>query len=578
MDSPRDLSAVAIELATYKLVLFGMVVPVLSLGGLTFLIHQAVVDAYRLARRLAALLGVDFKPVAQVNFEGRTFLAVAAAILLLGLVVFTVQFAAALKRGRSLRTLPDAWSDRRFREVPAGLRSLLESKVRCLWAQMFADPEPAPRVLCFASTGLSACVTEAEGRPAIALSTGLIDQVSKGEERLASVILLHEMAHLAGGDLAQFRSFAAFVEAYRRTLLILLGTAAVISLVSMLAEYFDLAGIDQRSPSFVAYLTTIARDLVFCYVSMILVLRYVALIIMLTELRADLRAAMALGGLGMFASTVRNASGVRASSHRHLLRTWIGTRVAHLTADERLSLLEQPRRLFTPKYRYFAASLALSVFMIVNGSLAFSGFDWILQAAVVATIAAVNAITVAMFFGVDRVMPGGVGLRRGLATAAIVVAVNGLFLFSPTEVMGTTRTMVVAVSDPNFAYGPSEIRRFLSEWYGAAAKPAIDAILDGRAQLWTLVVFLALQALAKMRGTGQSKAFGAAAAATAFSTLVVAAGAPFATYLLLPQPLWESRNQLAQLMASYGPAIPVAAGAVIGIVAGVFGARAAVCP
>ena len=293
------------------------------------------------------------------------------------------------------------------------MRLELQDKVKRLWLDIAGD-RPPPGLVCFASTGLSACVTETDGLPAIALSTGLIDHMSKREDSLAKAILLHEMAHLVGGDLCRFRAFAAFVSAYRRTFLILLGAIAAIYLVSMFAEYFNLSGIDQRSPSLPAYLGGTTRDLIFSYASLILVLRYTALIIMLTELRADLWAAITLGSLTAFASTVRGAGGVKPSSRRHRFQSLVGTKVAHLTADERLSLLELPRRLFTPKYRYFAASIALGIFLIVDGSLAFSGFDWVLQVAIIATVAGLNAITIAMFLAINMAVPGGVGFPAGL--------------------------------------------------------------------------------------------------------------------------------------------------------------------
>lgn len=83
--------------------------------------------------------------------------------------------------------------------------------------------------------------------------------MSKGEDPLTKAILLHEMAHLVGGEIHRFRRFAAFVDAYRGTFLIFLGATAATLIVSMFAEYFNLSGIDQRSPSLPAYLRKTPR-------------------------------------------------------------------------------------------------------------------------------------------------------------------------------------------------------------------------------------------------------------------------------------------------------------------------------
>ena len=72
------------------------------------------------------------------------------------------------------------------------------------------------------------------------------------------------------------------------------------------------------------------------------------------------------------------------------------------------------------------------------------------------------------------------------------MAANLLFLFSPSAVMGTTDTIIVAISDPNFIYAGSEFSQALSEWYAAGAKPAIDTLFDGRAELWVTVIFCTL--------------------------------------------------------------------------------------
>lgn len=552
----------SIELSIYKLVLFGVILPIFGFVAPIFLAHQAVVDLYRLVRRLGALQGWDLPQVEQVNFEGRAFLVAGTAVTLTALVAFAIRFTRSMIRHRAARALPDAPGERRFRQIPERLLSDVEAKVTPLWRNIGQGPSPA--VVCFASTGSAACVTVVDGRQAIALSSGLIDELLKGNERLAQVILLHEMAHLVGGDVTSFRRLAAFVEAYRWIFVILLLASGVTFAISAPAEYFNLAGIDQRSPSLPAYLTRAARDLMFTYISMILVLRYVALIVMLTELRADLRAAITLGSFSAFASTVRAASGFRPSGSLHFVQTLVGTKVAHLTAGERLDLLERPSRLFTPKYRYFAASIALCFVLIVNGSLAFSGFDWVLQAGVIAAVAALNAITIAMLLANDFTGMKRIAALRMLGMATMVVAANLAFLLLPSEVMGTTDTLVVAITDPNFSYLASDIIR---EWYSASVQPVADPLLDGRAASWVVAVLATLWCSTRVQSSqSRGKIAAVAGIAAACLTMLAAAASPFATYLLLPRQLYDARNPLRQLALTIGPPMPIVAAGLTGLV------------
>jgi hypothetical protein len=425
-----------------------------------------------------------------------------------------------------------------------------------LWHSI-AGPGVAPGILCFASTGLAACVTERNGRAAVALSTGLLDRFAAPTDRLGDAIVLHEFAHVVGGDVRLFRRSTAFASAFRTTSTTFIVAMAAVFLVSSIAEIVNYGGIELRSPSTMAFFTQAVRNLVFPFVAMLLALRYLALIVMLTELRADLRAAIALGGLGLFAATVRDAEGVRGSTRVHLVQSWVGTKVSHLTAQERLSLLERPERLQTPKYRYFIASIALAVFLLVDGAFAFTGFDWVLQVGIVATLAALNAITVAL--AARRIVGRDViNALRSLPSAAVVVAINAIILFSPSRVMGTTGEVVVELTDPNFSHDPEAFRQTLGNWYVAAAKPVVDALADGRFVLWVAAVWGGLLLLGAVRSTRRDRVALLGGLLAALLTVIVAAAAPFATYFLLPHGLWDSREAIAQTACLCGPPLPVA--------------------
>ncbi len=559
MASRNELAAVNIELIVYKLVLCVVVIPVFGIVAPLFLLQQAVVEAYRLLRRLAFLTTrFELPAVEQIRFEGHGFYYAAGVMVAALITSFVWQYRRAWLPASSGRQLPDVASARRFRELPASLAGRVAPRIERLWHQMAATGAP-PGILCFASTGLAACVTERNARPVIALSTGLLDRMAEPSDRLTDAIVLHELAHVISDDDTLFRRTTAFVAAFRSTFMSFIVIMAVVFLLSSIAEITDLGGIEKRSPSIMAYFTGSMRELVFPYVGMLLVLRYIALIVMLTELRADLHAAIALGGLSLFAAAVRNAEGMRNSTGLHLVQSLAGTRVSHLTAQERLSLLERPERLQSPKYRYFIASIALAAFLLVNGALAFSGFDWVLQVGIVATISAVNAITVAMAIRSVRVYDNAISGWRAFVSAFTVVAINALLLFDPSEVMGSTSEVIVALTDPTFARGADAMRQTFGNWYVAAAKPVVDTFADGRAFVWLAAVTCALTLLRWLRpgrAVGMTVAGGCLAA---LLTPIVAAGAPFATYLWLPQSLWGYREQVLLAALFYGPPLPLVA-------------------
>jgi hypothetical protein len=126
----------------------------------------------------------------------------------------------------------------------------------------------------------------------------------------------------------------------------------------------------------------------------------------------------------------------------------------------------------------------------------FDSFDWVLQAGIIATVAGLNAITIAMLLANDFSGPSRVALSRLLAIAAITVTANLPFLFLPSDIMDTTDTVIVAITVPNLLYSSSTV---LGEWYTASAKPAIDTLLDGRAALWIGSILTTLWCCARLQ-------------------------------------------------------------------------------
>jgi hypothetical protein len=132
--------------------------------------------------------------------------------------------------------------------------------------------------------------------------------------------------------------------------------------------------------------------------------------------------------------------------------------------------------------------------------------------------------------------------------------------------MGSTNELITAYGDPNFSYERESLQHRWDSWYAAAVKPAVDAGFDGRFVVWAVTIFASLFLLrATPRKCGTLFAPIAGGLAAALATALVAAGAPFATYLLLPRSLIDMREGIRVATMQYGPALPMVVGAAIGL-------------
>jgi hypothetical protein len=175
----------------------------------------------------------------------------------------------------------------------------------------------------------------------------------------------------------------------------------------------------------------------FPYIGLLIIWRYLSFVVMLVELRADVRAALAAGGLESFVTSLSSQPGVRRSP-ASLFRSVLGMNVSHLTASERLAfLLRRPEGLLAPKILYFAATIMFMLVLLLQGALLFTPFEWIVGAGLMVTVCAMNTVAVAMTANAERHFFERDSLGRDLILSVILLLTNGIFLLKPEEVGGT---------------------------------------------------------------------------------------------------------------------------------------------
>ena len=96
--------------------------------------------------------------------------------------------------------------------------------------------------------------------------------------------------------------------------------------------------------------------------------RYIGFITTLMELRADVVASSWAGGPEKVALTIAADRTIHRSGIVDLGRSLVSLSLSHFPESERAELLRNRQRLLTPKLRYFALSLILSIMQPLNGA------------------------------------------------------------------------------------------------------------------------------------------------------------------------------------------------------------------
>lgn len=527
-DDSRRLSSAAvracgIEIGVHAAALLGVVLPIYALGGPLSFLQEIVWAGSSVAGRLAGLLGVNLPSSAQLLFEGK----IAWLARIIGLLVLVASF---LFYKRALKTesgtgatLYSSPKGRRYREIPAAVRGPLEEQLQVLWSAARTS-QVAPPLWCFPATDVAACALKDGRLSIIAVSTGLLERFGKDDARVDSlirVILLHEISHILRGDQIRFPQAKALLRVCRMVILTVL---IVMALTFSVWSVMDKLGVGAARPSdasVAAYVQESIRAVSFAYLGLIVVQRYASFLLMLIELRADVTAARMGAGLAAFVRAVSEDGAIRREGIAGWLRTLVGMKVSHMTSRERAALLDNQDRLLTPKLRYFTYLLVLPVLLLVNGYVAFTPFEWVLRAGMLAITLALNVLCVLMVANAGSVSAVAVSTRRLFMVSSVVVLAN-LILF--TDVYGVVMRsgeLVTAAVDPNFREPLTQVASHATALAKTLAEPYITATETGRLAVWIGVAFVVFILLMRARITPSKRMVGCLNVTVILGTVVV---------------------------------------------------------
>lgn len=367
---------------------------------------------------------------------------------ILGGVGATATFgAAAVKAWRIFsdgQRAPDTAS--RYKTVTGVEGELLQNLIGQMWELLHASGGNQPSVVWFANLGIIARALPTRGTHRIAISAGLWVRAIQND-LLARFILLHEMAHLVHGDLRAFARLKAVVKA-AKIILSSLFWASVATIVWLIAIQSVLTLSAEGTLG-----TVVAQAVVIAAQGIILiglvplmgtiVRRYISFVIALTELRADVCAGVAGGGLEGFATSFARDTSVHQSTPRELRQSLFSSELTHLPESERQALLSSPERLFTPKLRYFWISLASVLLLPLTGYIGYvlgGILAWLAVVAVAAALAT-SAILMVGLCGAARIRlswttiaPLGVAIV--LFTAASQIRLDAVNYLLASEMCG----------------------------------------------------------------------------------------------------------------------------------------------
>jgi len=397
------LEALTTEIRVHQFIFFAVLVPLYILVAP---IHSMEITIYILYDMVRQLLYNYFNVVIvskeEINFRGYYFQYCAIALELFCfsalLIAFRIRVAGLFLRAGLFDGLARG---RHMQPMPATLLSRYGHVIERAWrgSGYFGD---CPKLYCFAAKGAIASAFEADGGAALGLSSGLLHRLNSGIDPTVEVMLQHEFAHISYHDNYQFDQILAIVRACRW---ILLGLASLVFVTFLGSGFVGVTTTGSLQPDngpYLAYLKEALLALLYSVCVVIAVARYASLVIMLRELRADVRAGLAVGGLDRFSSTIASDRTVKQDGPMRLVSTLLAASVTHLTAAERLQYLQEPTRLLIPKFRYFAYSIALPLLLVMTDWVSFSDAQWILNIGILAVVLSGNLLTFLMLTDLGR--------------------------------------------------------------------------------------------------------------------------------------------------------------------------------
>lgn len=371
--------------------------------------------------------------------------------------------------------------------------------------------EPPPLLWVYTDQRTHAQTVRWGGAPAIVVSAGLV-QHARAAPADARAYLVHELAHVANGDLPVFEWTLGLTAGFRLVAVLAVVAAASLVVVPASADAPSILFFDApESPIFVFLLLMVGTLWLFTILfAWLLVVRYAGVLTSLRELHADTRAAAWMPP-GAYVATIRDA---RAQPGRSRLRSLLSPRLIHLSASERIALLEDPARLVAPKIRYFALVGALVLFL--QSSPFTTGVDANVMR--IAPLALWAVLAVAYLLNLHRVQ-GALSAVPVLRTPAHVFRLaltTGVLLTLPT-----LRTPQLYPSIVTMFSGRAATLAVLqdewSQWKLAWAGTAIVLFVTGVAATIVLTTRLRLPA----GGIPERRGIAAACAASALEVLII---------------------------------------------------------
>jgi Zn-dependent protease with chaperone function len=488
------IRACSIELAVHSSILLFVLLPLYMLAVPAYLSDAAIVNGYIATRQIALRFGQAGLPaVEELRFRGHAFEEAALAATLLIFVFGVALYHRNLRMRLSQVAIgvPSIRDGRRYRLLPGRYSTVLETAIAAIWRS--AEPvKSPPRLYCFAASSVVACAVADGDFAAVAVSTGLLERCADDVDDFTKLILRHELGHIFAGDERRLPKAESMIYVVRKLIVWLLVIVLVMGGLQVATTKIEQGWVGVSLSSFAVPLWAVLSPILFTYLGLIVLSRYVSLIFMLTELRADLNACLIDADLARFVRVVSQCGSVPKSDWKGSMRSLFGTELSHLSPTERLEILKSSDRLLTPKLRYFGLSLVLPLLLMVLGiggigassQQATEAFRWIMSVGLTGVVASLN-ISLAFTLlnaGIGRGQRLSAKRTVGLAMAAIL-ANSVLFLNEYRFVNGMSEwiTSILFMNTPEIGgsfHGKTvAVLKIFAHPLGGPAR-------DGRLLLW----------------------------------------------------------------------------------------------
>lgn len=319
---------------------------------------------------------------------------------------------------------------RRTRSLSGRAGAALAGIVGELWRSLPSRAGSLPGIVWFSNFNVMASATEGADSREIQVSSALWERAVR-RDPVAIGILAHEMAHLVFRDARLLRPVEAIVavgcQILRLAIRVVL-SAGVLLIFSLLLGAIKEASWSKLPLQLAAVLAFWALILLVPVLGILAMRRQGALIVALTEIRADAFAGLWTNGLSGFARALAADPDVTPSSLADIGHSVLSPDLTHVSTFERIALLEDVGRLTTPKLRYLALSLALPFVFPLNPITPLLQGGALDQLFVALVVVAAHVTTIAMVIVAAAAQPlpwrGAITLSAFLCVASALPHVN----------------------------------------------------------------------------------------------------------------------------------------------------------